>query len=190
MYATGTSNLAQWETILWAIESSRWPHERVLDVGAGWGKAAILLREYLNVKPVVIDALEADVLAWSLRAGLYDHTWHGRVQAFPTDRSGGGDPTLSWSAYDTVLMADVIEHMPMDEALAVIGRIPGQIVVSTPLVADVAQHAVDPDIPDLERHVSQWELRGFYALGRCEQHWIRHGQLIVRLGPTEQGGQA
>jgi 2-polyprenyl-3-methyl-5-hydroxy-6-metoxy-1,4-benzoquinol methylase len=173
-YATGTSNLAQWDWILWAIESSPWPHEHIMDVGAGYGKAAVLLREKLNVKPKWIDGIEPD---WDAFAHVLVDHGYGEVRACTAQEFDG------WDAYDTVLMADVIEHMPLADGLALIDRIPGQIIISTPLVADVAEHAADPDIPDLERHVAQWDIHDFRRTGRLDTYWLREQQYIDRLKP-------
>lgn len=177
-YATGTSNLAQWEWILWAIEGSPWPHERILDVGAGYGKAGVLLYEYLNVKPVSIDALEParDALCHTLVAEEGPSAYEGTYVTTAQEWEG-------WDAYDTVLMADVIEHMPAPDGLALIDQIPGQVIISTPIVADVAAHEADPAIPDLERHVAQWNLADFRGTGRLDTYWLRNQQLIVRLKP-------
>lgn len=177
-YATGTSDLLQWVRIINAIETSRWPHDQVLDVGAGYGKACVLLREMLNVKPSRIVALEPDRRAFCHRlicgngAG-YDET-HYETAAEWDD----------WDRFDTVLMADVIEHMPADEGRQVLARIPGQVIVSTPIDPEVAEHDQHAaDIPPLERHVSQWTVRDFYLTGRLSGDWTVGTQLVVRLAP-------
>jgi 2-polyprenyl-3-methyl-5-hydroxy-6-metoxy-1,4-benzoquinol methylase len=173
-YATGTSNLAQWEWILWAIESSPYPHQRILDVGAGYGKAAALLREKLNVKPCEVGALEPDV-----DAGVY--RWMRSAYSLIAPETA--QEFTEWDRWDTVLMADVIEHIPAPDGLALLDRIPGQVIISTPLDADVAAHAADPSIPDLERHVTQWNPADFQGTGRLDTYFIRNRQLIVRLKP-------
>ena len=97
-----TSRLAVWETLLWYIHEV--PHLTVLDVGPGHGKAAVLLREYLNEPPEFIDAIELHppyVEAFGLRH-LYDHVIVGDAREL-TDRQ--------LAIYDVVVMADVIEQV-------------------------------------------------------------------------------
>jgi len=184
-YPVGTSNLGQWEKILWAVESSPWPHGSVLDVGAGYGKGAVLMDEYLNVKVERFDCIEPDP---SLRQRLVTQSPYMTLYAEPAQKFG----SEFFGRYDLVLMADVIEHMTWVEGRALLDVIPGQVVVSTPVDAKVAEHADDADIPDLERHVAQWTLDDFRATGRLDRMWLWHErlgaeqravQLIVRLRP-------
>lgn len=179
----GSSLLGQWEWIVYAIESSPYPHRRVLDVGAGYGKGAILMREKLNVKPEVIDALEPnlDHLVHQLGGG----TLYGAVSAERAETYG------RYEFYDTVLMADVIEHMDQATGMRVLNAIPGQIVVSTPVDALAANNE---GVPELEQHVSQWTLGMFRQVAklghRTLAYWnwpkVDPQQLIVLLGPKGQ----
>jgi 2-polyprenyl-3-methyl-5-hydroxy-6-metoxy-1,4-benzoquinol methylase len=175
----GSSVLGQWDWILWAIESSPYPHRFILDVGAGHGKAAVLLREYLNVKPHYVDALEPNLhhSVWSYEGSLYRYVEPHLMQDFD-----------AWSTYDTVLMADVIEHVEVPVGLQVINAIPGQVIVSTPTDALESDNT---GVPPLEQHISQWTtdmLLDLARLGRRQPqffHWPKGDarQLIVRLGP-------
>lgn len=174
----GSSILGQWDRIINAVESSPWPHERILDVGAGHGKAAVLLREYLNVKPSVINAIEPNPdYAFQLQ-GIYD----GPIGIVDARDMEPGD----WAPYDTVLMADVIEHIPWGDGMRLLQTIPGQIIVSTPVQPLLADNE---GVPALERHVCEWTLNNFNATGRLDRHWLWQAgtaniaQHIVRLRP-------
>jgi 2-polyprenyl-3-methyl-5-hydroxy-6-metoxy-1,4-benzoquinol methylase len=176
-YATGTSDLAQWARIVNVLERSPWPTGAVLDVGAGHGKAGVLLYEYLNVKPERIDGVEPDD---ALRVMLLARSRYTTVYAQQAQQL---EPSV-WARYDTVLMADVIEHMPHAEAMALLGLIPGQVVLSTPLDPGLEEHQrLADEIPPLERHVSQWAPLSFVLTGRLHKRFIEGGQLVVHLCP-------
>lgn len=167
-----TSNLAVWPTILNLIESTD-PHRTVLDVGPGWGKAATLLREYLNARPEQLDAVEAwpDYVAEHRLANLYDTIHVGRAQDLDDEVVGG---------YDLVLMVDVIEHMPKAEALVFLGRCRGWVVICTP----VEFFSNGPGLPDTEEHVSHWTSADWEALAdRVDVMSDYLGGWIVRLAP-------
>lgn len=153
------------------------PHRFVLDVGPGHGKYAVLLREYLNVPPVVIDAVELTdtyIVAHHLNA-LYEEVLGGDVCLLPTS-------TLA--VYDVVLMVDVIEHIDKDAAFGLLSRIPRRVVICTP----VEWFDNDPrhEHPPAEAHVSHWteadwdRLREVRPVEVCYQSC---GGWLVRLGP-------
>lgn len=173
----GSSILEQWTWILWAIEGSPHPHRSVLDVGAGHGKGAVLMREYLNVKPEVIHAIEPNADYIKALDRIYDRASCVTAETFVYP---------GWSRYDTVLMADVIEHMPWNVGFELISLIPGQIIISTPVDA---LSSSNEGVPPFEQHVSQWRASHFQQLPRFERvwHWPANGsvpqQYIVRLGP-------
>lgn len=150
-----TSNLALWPDILATVDQT--PHRRVLDVGPGHGKASVLLREYLREPPEVIDAVEA----WEPYVGtfdltsLYDRLFVGDVTAPQWHLAGElVDATEALRRYDLVLLGDVIEHIPMAAAMDLLRRIPGGVVICTP----VAFFDNDPhgQHPPTEAHVSHW----------------------------------
>lgn len=174
----GSSLLGQWDRIVNAVEASPWPHQSILDVGAGQGKAEALLREYLNVKPAVVVACEPNPDYADRLEARYDNLIDADVRELAAAILAG---------FDTVIMADVIEHMPWADGMALLRRIPGQMIVSTPVEAD--PHPDDPGTPILERHVCQWDLADFLQTGRLDRHWIWQSgtahvaQHIVRLRP-------
>jgi len=165
-----SSNLAVWPLILHFVHEV--PHDAILDVGPGWGKAATLLREYISPTPTRIDAVEAHVpyIAEHRLAALYDDVIGGDVCDLGPS---------SFDPYDVVILGDVIEHIEKDEALSLLDRIRCRIVIATPV--DFFQ--TDEGLPETERHVSHWT-RSDFADARVERIDENHiGGLIVRLGP-------
>lgn len=191
-----TSNLAVAPYVINMVETVL-PHDRVLDVGPGWGKYAVLLREYLNVKPSRVEAVEAwtPYVADHQLGRLYDQVWHG---------SAGDPPDMWWRAAvppplpgvtgmearagdvlagpDLVLMVDVLEHMTEPQAAAVVAMCPqARVVICTPAVF----FDNGPGLPPTEEHVSHWTPAKVKALGRPVEHLAtEHGALLARLGPA------
>lgn len=156
------------------------PHRRVLDVGPGWGKYAVLLREYLNERPQTIDAVEAEgsyITAHNLPA-LYDHVFTGDVCDLP--------PQVI-DTYDLVLMVDVLEHITDTDAEALLTRIPGRVVICTPMEF----FSNGPGLPSSETHRSHWPLERLQRLAAAgelggrhvEVGYTIHGGVMVRLAP-------
>ena len=143
----------------------------ILDVGAGYGKHGVLLREYLDPTPTVhgVEAWEPYVEAHRLR-GIYDELHVRSVLDFTEDEL---------APYDLVVMGDVIEHFEKPDALELLARIKGWLVIATPLV----HFHTDPHLPPTERHLSHWTRADFEATGRLDHYEERYGALIVRLRP-------
>lgn len=180
-----TSNLAVWPDILATVNQV--PHRRVLDVGPGHGKAAVLLREYLTDPPDVIDAVEMwqpYVTRFCLE-GLYNQVYVGDVAADTWTLAGEPHAATELLArYDLVLMGDVIEHIPLDVGLALLRRIPGRVVICTP----VEYFDNDPhhQHPPTEAHVSHWTSAEWDMVGTFRSVEVCYqvlGGWIVRLGP-------
>lgn len=168
-----SSALVVWPHIIGLVHQV--PHDHVLDVGPGWGKAAVLLREYLNVKPRRIDAIEVEksyVDAHGLHV-LYDNVYVGDVTRCS---DGFFDP------YQVVIMGDVIEHLDDEAAFALLRRIRGRVVISTP----VAWFQTDDGLPESERHRSHWTDASWNIVETfrpVEAAYIFEGGWLVRLGP-------
>lgn len=142
--------------------------QRVLDVGPGWGKYGVLLREYAQAK--VVDAVEAwePYVADHRLRGIYDDV----IVADVLDLDG---ETLA--GYDCVLMVSVIEHLDKKAALAFLGRLPGWAVIATPAKWMQENHPVPT-----ERHKSLWTVKDFGR--RVDVDASKRGAVIVRLRPT------
>ncbi len=179
-----TSNLAIWPDILLSVQQA--PHRRVLDVGPGHGKASVLLREYLSDPPDTIDAVEA-WLPYVGRFGLgdlYDRVFVGDVTAplWSLENS----PVTAQDAlarYDLVLMGDVIEHIELDAAMALLRRIPGRVVICTPV--DYFHNDPLGIHPPTEQHISHWTQAEWDSIGAFRSVEVCYtvlGGWIVRLG--------
>jgi 2-polyprenyl-3-methyl-5-hydroxy-6-metoxy-1,4-benzoquinol methylase len=146
---------------------------RVLDVGAGYGKHGVLLREYLDPTPVVdgVEAWEPYVDAHRLR-GIYDNLYVRDILTFTAEEL---------AVYDMIVMGDVIEHMEKQDALDLLARAPGAwFVIATP----VEFFNTDPSLPPTERHLSPWTYSDFAATQRVHHYEERYGAVIVRLSPV------
>lgn len=164
-----TSNLAMWPMILQLAKEVK--PRRVLDVGPGHGKGAVLLREYVGCPPIErIDAVEAwePYVTPRLRAA-YD-------TVLVVDVLDMAEHDLA--SYDLVLMVDVIEHLEKGDGLALLERIPGRVIVCTPM--EFFQNPQHLQIPP-EAHWSLWSLADF--AGRVEMDASQLGGVLVRLGP-------
>lgn len=186
-----TSNLAIWPEIIHAVHQVS--HRRVLDVGPGHGKAAVLLREYLNDPPNLIDAVEA----WQPYVGqfrlerLYDRCFVGDVTGQEWHL---GPERTPWDAqrqldsYDLVLMADVIEHLTLDAGIDLLARIPGRVVICTP--TQFFDNDPTHRHPITEQHLSHWTEKVWdrvaSAIRPLEVRYATLGGWIVRTGPLPQ----
>jgi hypothetical protein len=160
-----TSNLALWPAILNLVYET--PHRRVLDVGPGWGKAGVLLREYCGCE--VVDAVELwePYVTPRLRAN-YDTVLRADICAVPG---------FALSTYDVVLMIEVLEHLEKADGLELLDRIDCPVVVCTP--AEFFQNPEHELVPP-ETHRSLWSVEDFGE--RLEIDASQMGGVLVRLG--------
>lgn len=174
-----TSALEVWPALIhlcWQVQP-----RRILDVGPGHGKAGILLREYIGTTargngPIEhLAAVEAEpryVESFPWLEAVYD-------DVIVDDATHLADEVLE--GFDLVVMSDVVEHMTRDDALALIDRIPGRIVVSTP--AEFFQNPEADEGWETERHRSHWQASDF---PRLESHRVDVQRslrcILVRLG--------
>lgn len=158
-----TSNLHLAPDVVTLIDQAH--PKTILDVGPGRGKFGILCREYVPTLNYI-----AAVEAWEpyvtdqLRC-IYDCV-------FVHDVRDLSDDTLQ--SYDLVLMSEVIEHLPKDDGLALLERIRGHIVITTP-----EEFFPSVDYPPTEKHVSHWTLDDFGD--RIEADASKLGGVVVRL---------
>lgn len=168
-----TSNLALAPWIINLVEQV--PAARnILDVGPGYGKYGVLLREYLNVKPRRLDAVEA----WSpyvteMMRHVYDHVHVGRVEMMDQH---------VLDTYNMILMVDVLEHL--DKAVAwdlIKNRMHhAWVVICTP--RDWFEQGAD--LPWTERHRSHFTADEFDAFNRTQQCAVIHGGILVQIAPA------
>lgn len=160
---------------VWEIQQQNPLPLRVLDVGPGWGKYERLLREYIKTD-LQIDAIEMwapYVESFGLMA-RYDHLIIGDIC---------NQPVELLALYDVVLMVDVLEHIETVDALQLLARIPGWVVVCTPRDFFHNPH----DCPSPETHRSHWTVEEFQAMDRFDVYAPEElqsiGAVIVRLKP-------
>lgn len=140
----------------------------IVDVGAGYGKYGGLIREYVfpESNRVHLTALEVhDGYVTKERYCQYDDVLIIDARS----------ESIDWQAWDLVLMVDVIEHLEKDEALELLDRIPGYVIVGTPV-----EFFQNPSgLPDSEKHRSHWKREDFAGWSWTELH----GAHIARRDP-------
>ncbi len=145
--------------------------QRVLDVGPGYGKYGVLLREYAHVRTVdAVEAWEPYITSFGLR-GIYSQVYSGDVCDLSDEVLG---------LYDCVFMGDVIEHIQKDRALRLLDRIPGWVVVCTPMEFFPQPHEVPT-----EHHVSHWTHDDVERNPRLDHVRFQLGGVLFRLRPKE-----
>jgi hypothetical protein len=138
----------------------------VLDVGVGFGKYGVLVRERLDLwegagKDLAeykkwqrrVDGIEAyEGYLTPLHQFIYNHIYLGDALKVV--------PTISFK-YDLILLIDVIEHFSLADGLKLLRelkRIGRNVLVSTPKHAG-RQEALYGN--DYEQHISQWQKKDF-----------------------------
>lgn len=164
-----SSNLALAPTIIHLVHTQS--HKSVLDVGPGRGKYGLLLREYLNEPPEILDAIEVEpsYVTDRLRA-VYDEVFLDDVRNWSRQDLG---------FYDVVLLVDVIEHLDKSDGLELLGRIPGRVVICTP----EEFFSNGPGLPPSEEHRSLWTKPDFESVRTVEADVSALGGIILRLAP-------
>lgn len=145
--------------------------KRILDVGCGYGKYGVLLREYLDPTPIVdgVEAWEPYVRDHNLK-NMYNHLYVDDVCNLAQD-------TLD--LYDMVVMGDVIEHIEKDKAIDLLSRIKGWVIIATPF----NHFHTDEGLPPTEAHVSHWTEQDFKDTGRLDRYEVSYESHVVRLSP-------
>jgi hypothetical protein len=83
--------------------------------------------------------------------------------------------------FDVVLMADVIEHLVKEDGYALLNRIPGSVVISTPRDYFENKAEVAAGIWS-ESHRSLWSVEEFQAMPRAEVAYVnQYGVVLARL---------
>lgn len=166
--------------LIWQVRPAGRPL-RLVDVGPGWGKYAVLIREAVDP-----DADLTGVEAWPpyVTRHRLEHLYNRVLIADILTALDPANPTgravaSELDRADIVLMVDVIEHLPKAPALQLLHRIPGHIVICTP-----DQFFENPaDLPPPEAHISHWTPEDFHATGRVDHLEIVLGGVLTRLRP-------
>ena len=180
------------QPIMSAITNRHQSHSRiesVLEVGVGWGKYGVLLREYLSMQ----DIMEEDNF-WGLRldcvevcpqylrgfkSSLYTHMYPVDIREFCKD-------IVTWAGiwtWDLVLLIEILEHMPKEDGHFVIKTLleyARWIVISTP--RRLVRQPVEL-YHEQEQHVSLWSIEDFeqYSIDEILVDGDQRGTLALIL---------
>lgn len=168
-----TGNLLVAERAITFAGTIEVPPNKVLDVGCGYGKYGVLLREYLESHPVVdgVEAWEPYVKENGLK-GIYKKLFIQDVTTLDKE---------VLNKYDLVMMGDVIEHIEKDAALELITKISGWIIIATPF----DHFHTDEGLPPTEAHISHWTEQDFIDTGRLDRYEVCYGSHLARLSPIK-----
>jgi hypothetical protein len=153
----------------------------VLDIGVGFGKYGMLLREYLkfwspiddlNNRAGVIDGIEAfEPYVTPGQKYYYDSIYIGNAL----------DVLPNLNHYDLILLIDVLEHLTAEDGnrlLVLCQRKAKYVLISTPIKMNVQGPVYGND---LEEHKSQWKPKDFERLGNSAKR-INYKSLIYLVG--------
>lgn len=147
----------------------------VLDLGVGFGKYGVILREVLDVPyrrydredwAVTIDGIEGfSAYRNPIHDFVYNHAHYGLIE----------DVLPGLGVYDVVLMVDLVEHFDKPQGLEVLrlalAHTRSALIVSTPLVPA----ALKPYMGNvLDLHRSAWGPADFAA--------FRHDYCVIPVG--------
>jgi 2-polyprenyl-3-methyl-5-hydroxy-6-metoxy-1,4-benzoquinol methylase len=146
--------------------------KKILDIGPGFGKWSILIREALlsdraaqgELTPkddIIIDCCECCqyFINQPYHQALYNHHYHKRIEEvdLPDD-------------YDLLLLIDVIEHFPKEKGKELLKRLSRfNLLVSTP--KEVVFYRTHFYGPDSEPHLSQWNEEDFIGWEKYSTPW-------------------
>ena len=117
----------------------------VLDIGIGWGKYGLLVREYLP-DLAQLDGIEVwEPYVTKIQQAIYDTILISDVREAAIENS-----------YELTLLIDVLEHFNRREAKQLLRRLPKPLLLATPTEWFQEDHS-NP----YERHRSQWKLTDF-----------------------------
>jgi 2-polyprenyl-3-methyl-5-hydroxy-6-metoxy-1,4-benzoquinol methylase len=160
--------------LVWQVRGNVRSPMRILDVGPGWGKYGVLLHEYVDP--------DAEIGCVEAEQRYNDHESMGNTYNGPIwecDVLLLDDDELA--RFDVVMMIDVIEHIEKAEALALLDRLPGYVIICTP-EAWFQNPEADQGY-ETERHRSHWTVDDFQRTGRCDYIDVVLGGICCRLRP-------
>lgn len=147
--------------ILEAVKNSG--ARRILDVGGGMGKYAILIREndissraekgeIIPNNDLIIDCCEDTKYFTEMKhhEGLYDNHYHKSVFDIPFENN-----------YDLILFIDTVEHWGKEETKELLSKLNGRKLISTPKNTVMYQEEF---YGDPRHHQSQWNAEDFNGI--------------------------
>jgi 2-polyprenyl-3-methyl-5-hydroxy-6-metoxy-1,4-benzoquinol methylase len=143
--------------------------KRILDVGGGMGKYALLIKENnlskqaeagdMSPNPsITIDCCEDNPYFYQQKfhLGLYDKHYHKSIFEMPTTND-----------YDLILFIDVVEHWEKDITKELLKKLKGKKLISTPKkVGMYEEHFYG----DSRHHITQWNKDDFNVLENRSNH--------------------
>jgi len=140
----------------------------VLDIGVGFGKYGVLIREYLDPdigqgdqsRQIRIDGIEIfPPYITPLHSYIYDHIYMGNALEIL--------PSLS-NTYDLILLIDVLEHFDSQQGAQLITHSLDKckiIIISTP---HNPGHQTEVYGNTAERHIKRWTIRDLRNFGKVQ----------------------
>lgn len=128
----------------------RYPTKEILDIGCGSGKYGVLIKEYITPN---IDAIEANKKYANqfIDSWLYSYRTVELIDVMEYD--------FSKKKYDLYLLLNIIDHLTREDALTVMDRIQGDMLIAVP------QTWYQDDHEDIwEKHKSFWKKEDFDEL--------------------------
>jgi len=157
------------------------PNRKILDVGAGsgkWGK--ILCGSVYQLRNIIVDAIEIwepNIKKYKLKE-IYNDVFNGDIMNFS-----------SLEKYDTIILGDVLEHLPKEKAIELIKRFTDkQSIYLTIPISKCTQDGKVYGNP-YETHLYQWDHLELYDLGFRLLHIApnENGKVIVGTYKMEKG---
>lgn len=147
----------------------------ILDIGVGYGKYGVLFREYLDIwktdKPFGTRTFK--LVGVEAFAGYMNPCWDVYNDVYVDNIQNL--PEIYTQPFDLVFMGDVIEHLPKEQALALIkGLNYEDLLIVTPL--EVREQGAVYGNP-YEQHISKWDKSDLPDA----QHFIVGNQQIFYL---------
>jgi ubiquinone/menaquinone biosynthesis C-methylase UbiE len=136
----------------------RYPDKKILDIGCGSGKYGILINEYCHSCPpnekekctLEVDAIEVN----KAYINSFGKTWEAAYNCFYIMDALAFDYELK--RYDLYLLLNIIDHLTKDDAIALMKRIPGDMLIAVPQTLYQEDHKEDS-----ECHKSFWTRQDF-----------------------------
>ncbi len=160
----------------------------ICDIGVGCGKYGLLFREALDLPDCADSEWKGTLFAGNLKLdgvevyanyigpiqqNIYDHIYTGNIC----------DLTSTLAEYDLFTMIDVIEHLEVADALAILDRLRAKarigILIATP-VHSMIQHKIAGN--EHERHLSCWSADLWRKLGRTRYRIVGREWLALVEG--------